>query len=44
MTADVEKHDLLVGDDQCQGDAVSVGYADGMATGELAGQWMELKV
>jgi len=38
MTADIEKHNLLMEEDQCQGDAVTVGQAAGMATRELAGR------
>jgi hypothetical protein len=41
MTADVEKDDLLRGDQQGEGDAVAVGEPHGMAAGEAAGEGMQ---
>lgn len=41
MAADVEKDDLLVGNQKGQGNAVTVGKVDGMAPGKFAGEWMQ---
>ena len=41
MTADVEQDNLFFGNEQGQGNAVTVGKADGMASGKFAGERME---
>lgn len=37
MTADIEQYDLLVSNEEGQGDAIAIGEAYSMTTGELAG-------
>lgn len=41
MAADIEKYDLPFGDEEGDGQAITVGEADGMTAGEFAGQGME---
>src|SRR5665647_922029 len=44
MAADIEKKDLLLGDQQRQGDSVAVGEADAITTAEFPAEGMQLQV
>jgi hypothetical protein len=41
MTADVEQNDLMLADQQGQGNTVGIDKSDGMASGKLAGELMK---
>ena len=43
MAADIEQDDLIVGNQQSQGNAVTVGETDSMATRKFAGELMKSK-